>query len=457
MAVTNIHPIRTTLAKAIAYIMNPDKTEKGLYVSSYNCSEDFQKAANEFLTIRSCGSGKGTVLAQHIYQSFKGKEVTPELAIKIGEKLAKRFLKGKFQYIIATHINNNNIHNHIIFNNVSFEDLKTFEYTENRGGKSWENLRNISDEICREHGLSVIENPQKSKGKCYYEWQQDLLGKSWKSKLRSVIDEVIMESNNFDDFLEKIRSKNIECVYTPQNVIKIKFRMPNQERFTRGKTLGWYYDEPQIRKRIEQYIFLKTGISGRNVHTKIIDTSNEIFQTSKGLLNWAEIKNMQEVSRLINFLSTHQITSEQELESKAASTYNNRMIIVAQLNQTQGQIDNLSDQIKLLRMYKKYKPIYDGYRRNGMNKKYKKENASAIGKYESVVKNLMVLYPNKKLPNIESLERERTALITQRTELNETYKEIVAELKEIEFSRNSLNEYLKNIDKIHQKNNGVLE
>lgn len=457
MAVTNVHPIRTTLSKAIAYIMNPDKTEKGLYINSYNCSTDFEKAADEFLQIRSLGSGRGTVLAQHIYQSFHGKEVTPEQAIKIGEELAEKFLKGKFQYIIATHVDKDNIHNHIIFNNISFEDFKSFEYTENRGGNSWENLRNASDELCRENGISVIENPQENKGKCYYEWQQDTQGKSWKSKLRNAIDETIMQSDSFDDFLEKIRAKNIECVYTPQNVIKIKFRMEGQERFSRGRTLGWYYDEPQIRKRIEQYLFLKTGVSGRNVHTKIIDTSKGVFQTSKGLLNWAEIQNMQEVSRLINFLSTHQIHSEQELESRATSTYNNRMILVAQLNKTQGLIDDLSDRIKLLRAYKKYKPVYDGYRQSGLSKRYKKENASAIDKYENVVKNLTELYPDKKLPSIEALERERTALIAQRTEMNESYKRIIAELKEIEFAQTSLNEYLKTINQTKQRNNGTLE
>lgn len=457
MAVTNVHPIRTTLSKAIAYIMNPDKTEKGLYINSFNCSADFEKAAEEFMQIRFLGSGRGTVLAQHIYQSFHGKEVTPEQAIKIGEELAERFLKGKFQYIIATHVDKDNIHNHIIFNNISFEDYKSFEYTENRGGKSWENLRNASDELCRANGISVIENPQENKGKCYYEWQQDTQGKSWKSKLRNAIDETIMQSDSFDDFLEKIRAKNIECVYTPQNVIKIRFRMEGQERFSRGRTLGWYYDEPQIRKRIEQYLFLKTGVSGRNVHTKIIDTSKGVFQTSKGLLNWVEIKNMQEVSRLINFLSTHQIHSEQELESRATSTYNNRMIIVTQLNKTQSRIDDLSDRIKLLRAYKKYKPVYDGYRQSGLSKRYKKENASAIDKYESVVKNLTELYPDKKLPSIEALERERTALIEQRKEMNESYKRIIAELKEIEFAQTSLNEYLKTIDQTKQRNNGTLE
>ena len=303
----------------------------------------------------------------------------------------------------------------------------------------------------------MIENPQNNKGKCYYEWQQDSQGKSWKSKLRFAIDETIMESKSFDDFLDKIRAKNIECVYTPDKVIKIKFRMEGQERFTMGRTLGWYYDEPQIRKRIEQYLFLQSGVSKRKIHTKIIDTSGEVFQTSKGLLNWAEIKNMQEVSRLINFLSTQHIQSETELESKAVSTYNDRMIIVSTLNKTQGQIDDLSDRIKLLRAYKKYKPVYDGYKKSGASKKYKKENASAIEKYESVIRNLTELYPDKKLPSIEALERDRAALIAQRTEMNETYKRIVAELKEIEFAKTSINEYLRNIDNSHRRTNGELE
>lgn len=457
MAHTDIHPIRVTLHKAIAYIMKPEKTGDGLYVNSYGCSLDSKKATEEFLDIRSLGTGKGSVLAQHIHMSFLGNEVTPEQAMQLGEKLADKLLKGQYQYVIATHIDTNNIHCHIIFNNVSFEHFRTFETKENRGKNSYKNLQRESDEICRENGLSVIENSENGQGKCYYEWQQDKLGKSWKSKLRYAIDETIMQSESFDDFLKKIRAKDIECVYTPDNVIKIKFRMKGQERFARGKTLGWYYDEPQIRKRIEQYLFLKTGVSGRTYRTKIIDTSKEVFQTSKGLLNWAEIKNMQEVSRLINFLSTRNITSEQELENKATSTYNDRMILVASLNKIQSQIDDIYDRIKLLHTYKKYKPVYDGYRKSGMSQKYKKENSSAIQTYERVVKNLTELYPDKRLPNVEALERNRTALIEQRKQMNEKYKQIVTELKEIEYAQTSINEYMKNLDKSQQKKKDELE
>lgn len=345
MAHTDIHPIRTTLSAAIAYIMKPEKTANGLYVNSYGCSLDSKKAAKEFLNVRRQGTGLGNVLAQHMHISFAGDEVAPEEAMKLGEELAERYLKGQYQYVIATHIDTNNVHCHIVFNNVSFEHFRTFETKENRGKKSWKNLRKEGDEICKENGLSVIENPEMGKGKCYYEWQQDKFEKSWKSKLRYAIDETIMQSSDFEDFLKKMREKNIECIYTPQNHIKIKFRMTvqGQEKFARGKKLGWYYDEPQIRKRIEQYNLLKNGVSGRTYKTRIIDTSQEVFQTSKGLLHWADLENMKEASKLINFLTTHNLRSEQELNSTATATYNNRMILVSKLNQLQQQIDEKSD------------------------------------------------------------------------------------------------------------------
>lgn len=445
MATTRINSIKTTLSQSLNYILDPTKTSDGLYTDSYCCSIEPDEAANEFLSIRKMGTGRGNVLAQHIRQSFNGYEVTPEEALKLGKKLADKLLKGKYQYVIATHINTNNVHNHIIFNNVSYDNFKTFEYNENRGKNSYNNLRKISDDICKENGLTLIENPQLGKGKCYYEWQQDCLGKSWKSKLRYAIDETIMESDTFEEFLKNIRSKNIECVYAPDNVIKIKFRMPGQERFSRGKTLGWYYDVPQIKKRIEQYQFIKTGASGRMIRTKIIDTSTDTFKTSKGLLHWAEIENMKEASRLINFLTTHNLQSENDLNNTAVETYNKRMVLVGKLNQTQNKIQQMNEEIKMLRTYKKYKPYADELKKAASKKRYEKDNASELKKYRSIVSQLKEYYPNNVLPNLERIENERAELISSVKEMNEEYKKIISELHEAEFARQSIQEYINSI------------
>lgn len=445
MAVSSIHPIYSTSSRAVEYIINPDKTDNGLLTYSYAC--DIKNIDNDFQKVRNAGTGKGYVLAQHIHQSFQGKEVSPELALQCGIELADKFLKGNYQYVVATHINTNNIHNHIIFNNISFDNFRSFEYQDNRNKCAWKNLRQLNDEICKEHKLNVIINPQEKSGKCYYEWQQDYKGKSWKSKLRFAIDDAIMESSNFDDFLKKLESKDIECKYTPQNVIKIKFRMKGQERFARGRTLGWYYDEPQIRKRIEQYNLLKNGILDRTVKTNLINTNKDVFQTNKGLLRWAEVKNMKEVSKMINFLTTHNFSSEKDIENTQTSKYNDRMIIVQNLNKMQNKIDDLSDVIKILRTYKKYKGIHYEYTKAFNKIKYKKDHAVALNKYNDAVKKLVDLYPDKKIPNLENLEKEKSELLTEVKALNEEYKSIVQELEELEKARQTINDYVKNIDK----------
>lgn len=445
MAISGIHPIYSTSSRAVEYIINPDKTDNGLLTYSYAC--DIKNIDNDFQKVRNAGTGKGYVLAQHIHQSFQGKEVSPELALQCGIELADKFLKGNYQYVVATHINTNNIHNHIIFNNISFDNFRSFEYQDNRNKCAWKNLRKLNDEICKEHNLNVIINPQEKSGKCYYEWQQDCKGKSWKSKLRFAIDNAIMESSNFDDFLKKLESKDIECKYTPQNVIKIKFRMKGQERFARGRTIGWYYDEPQIRRRIEQYNLLKNGILDRTVKTNLINTNKDVFQTNKGLLRWAEVKNMKEVSKMINFLTTHNFSSEKDIENTQTSKYNDRMIIVQNLNKMQNKIDDLSDVIKILRTYKKYKGIHYEYTKAINKIKYKKDHAVALNKYNDAVKKLVDLYPDKKIPNLENLEKEKSKLLTEVKALNEEYKSIVQELEELEKARQTINDYVKNIDK----------
>lgn len=444
MAITSIHPIDATLEKSIGYITKDEKTNGGELVSAYACSGISEKATEQFLRTISQRTAKGKlkILAQHIHQSFEGMEVTPEQAHQIGIELADKFLQGKYQYVVATHVDTDNIHNHIIFNNVSFETRKSFESEQNRNKKSWKNLRKISDEICKEHGISIIEKPME-KGKCYYEWQKEKQGTSWKSKLRNIIDETIQESRDFDDLLRRLREKKVECVYTPQNKIKIKFRMPGQERFARGRTLGWYYDEPQLRKRIEQYRQVTAGKSGYKPRTKIIDTDKEIFQNSPGLLHWAEIQNMKEASKKINYLTTHGI-DKKSLNEQSILIYNQRTALINELTKTQKQIENLGDNIKLLRAYEKQKIAY--YSSRGT-----KNNAEIFKKYHSILKKLKEGFPDENYPDVKILEQERTELLAEFKELNKKYDDISSELKAVENAKQTLDEYVKKV-KSEQKN-----
>ncbi|MBQ8515057.1 MAG: relaxase/mobilization nuclease domain-containing protein [Ruminococcus sp.] len=454
MAATSLHPITATQARAIAYIINPDKTEEGMLVQSYMCSENPDEAERDFLRVQqTLGTGRSKILAQHLYQSFPHGEVTPEQAFEIGKQLADRLLKGQYQYVLAVHTDKEHLHCHIVFNNTNLENGKTFETLENRNKKSWKKLREFSDALCREHDLSVIENPEHGKGKSWYEWQQDRAGLSWKTKLKFELDNCIMASIDFEDFLRQCAARNIEAVYNPDNKVNLKFRMQGQEKFTRARTLGWYYEVPQIKRRIQNFQLLKTGQLANQPRTKIIDTSQDKFQAAKGLERWADIQNMKEASRVLNILAAHQISDQKELEATAITEQSRRMKIVSDLNQMQKEIDTLSDRIKLVHAYQKYKPVHDEYGRQSplFKKSYAKKFASDLQKFEDAKANLKAAYPDGKVPSAEVLTKRRTALIEQRNAKNDEYKSVTAELKELEYARQTVADYLKNERDVQQQ------
>ena len=192
MAVTKIHPIKSTLNKALSYICNPDKTDEKILISSYGCS--YETADLEFTFTLSQARQKGNNLAHHLIQSFAPGEVSYEEAHKIGQELADKVLGGKYEYVISTHIDKGHIHNHIIFCAVDFIDHHKY----NSNKQSYYQIRNESDRLCREHGLSVV-TPGQNKGKKYAEWDAERKGTSWKAKLKAVIDTTIPQAKDFED------------------------------------------------------------------------------------------------------------------------------------------------------------------------------------------------------------------------------------------------------------------
>ena len=150
MAVTKIHPIKSTLKKALDYIENPDKTDEKLFVSSYGCS--YETADIEFQMLLDQAYQKGNNLAHHLIQAFEPGETTAEQAHEIGMELEREILGGKYEFVLTTHIDRDHVHNHLIFNAVSFTDHK--HYHSNK--RSYHFIRRTSDRLCKEHGLSVI-------------------------------------------------------------------------------------------------------------------------------------------------------------------------------------------------------------------------------------------------------------------------------------------------------------
>src|SRR5699024_9902236 len=245
MAVTKIKPIRGTVNKALAYILDPAKTDDQLYVSSFGCAAS-DAAAKEFEWTRNLAAQQGMqmpkVIARHLIQSFDIGEVTPEMAHEIGKQFADEWLKGKYEYVIATHIDKGHCHNHIIFNAVNFVDYHA--YRSNK--QTYRQMRHLSDEICKEHGLSVIP-PSQSKGMSYKEYTEAKRGTSWKQKLKQTIDRCVITAKDYDEFLKMMQDAGYEIIAGKYN----SFRAEGQERFTRAKTIGENYTEDRIKERIQ--------------------------------------------------------------------------------------------------------------------------------------------------------------------------------------------------------------
>ncbi|WP_419566099.1 relaxase/mobilization nuclease domain-containing protein [Ruthenibacterium lactatiformans] len=420
MAVTKIHPIKSTLRKALDYIENPDKTDEKLFVSSYGCS--YETADIEFQMLLDQALKKGNNLAHHLIQAFEPGETTPEQAHEIGRQLADEVLGGKYPYVITTHIDKGHLHNHIIFCAVDMANQR--KYISNR--QSYAYIRRTNDRLCREHGLSVVM-PGKDKGKRYAEWDAQRKGKSWKAKLKTAIDAAIPQARDFDSFLRLMEAQGYEM----KRGKFISFRSPGQERFTRCKTLGVDYTEEAITRRIKGLAVdrgpkrkVEQGISLR------IEIENNIkAQQSAGYARWAKLYNLKQAAKALNFLTEHQIESYEGLESRLdeISTANDEA--AAALKAVERRLGEMALLIKQISTYKQTRPVALEYHRAKDKAAFRREHESQLILYEAAARALKEA-GMKKLPNLYALKAEYKKLDGERERLSEQYNEVKKELKE---------------------------
>ena len=420
MAVTKIHPIKSTLRKALDYIENPDKTDEKLFVSSYGCS--YETADIEFQMLLDQALKKGNNLAHHLIQAFEPGETTPEQAHEIGRQLADEVLGGKYPYVITTHIDKGHLHNHIIFCAVDMANQR--KYISNR--QSYAYIRRTNDRLCREHGLSVVM-PGKDKGKSYAEWDAQRKGKSWKAKLKTAIDAAIPQARDFDSFLRLMEAQGYEM----KRGKFISFRSPGQERFTRCKTLGVDYTEEAITRRIKGLAVdrgpkrkVEQGISLR------IEIENNIkAQQSAGYARWAKLYNLKQAAKALNFLTEHQIESYEGLESRLdeISTANDEA--AAALKAVERRLGEMALLIKQISTYKQTRPVALEYHRAKDKAAFRREHESQLILYEAAARALKEA-GMKKRPNLYALKAEYKKLDGERERLSEQYNEVKKELKE---------------------------
>ena len=413
MAVTKTHPIKSTLKKAIEYIIKLDKTDDSILVSSFCCTPE--TADMEFELTQKLANASGSNLARHIIQSFKPNETTPEQAHEIGMKLAESVLGGKYEFVLSTHVDKNNIHNHIIFNAVSFVDYK--KYHSNK--KTYNLIRRTSDRLCREYGLSTIE-AGKDKGKSYKEYTAEKNGTSWKAKLKRTIDTVIPRARDFDDFLRLMEQSGYEI----KKGKYISFRAAGQERYTRAKTLGGNYTAEAITDRIlNKSKIKKPSLNNGKQINLLIDIQNSIkAQESKGYEYWAKKYNLQNAAKTMSFLNTHGIGTYSELQSKIEELNSGFDKTADELKSVEKQIKDIHILRKNIMTYREMKPVYSAYKKAKNKAAFYEKHRREIMLYESAAEQLTASRTDGKLPTVDSLNNRLERLTEQKNHLYSEYK-----------------------------------
>lgn len=446
MAVTKIHPIKTTLKKAIDYICNGDKTDDEIYVTTHLCSRE--NAHKEFeLTKKQFGSRTKT-LAHHLIQSFVPEEVSFEEAHQVGIELCDKILEGKYEYVLATHIDKDHIHNHIIFNSIDVDEGKV--YYSYYG--SYMNIRNQSDKLCKEHNLSVIDQEiqkeineiRRRKFVNWYDWSEDKKGSSYKSRLQFDIDRTIKQSINWQDFLSKMES----CGYEIKIGKHIAFRSKNQQRFTRAKTIGVNYTEERIKERILN----KDKELGNIIDIK----NNEKAKSSKGYEHWATKHNLKTAASTLVEIRNKGFKSMEELERGISR-------ISIEKNELKREFDKLSWEQKRIKEVVKHIQIclskrehYEGYRRNPNDKIYMMMNRKDVEAYQMSYEEIDIFL--KQFPHLRhvmlgeikakscknlfrKLNEHSKELQAKQEEIIKRHSSLATQYDELEHLKNNMNEY----------------
>lgn len=437
MAVTKIKAIRGTLSKAIAYILNPEKTDEKLLVSSYGCASE--TAAREFEWTRRIAEQKGMnpvrIIARHVIQSFEIGEVTPELAHEIGKQFADEILGGKYEYVLTTHIDKDHVHNHLIFNAVDFVDYHAYKSYK----RIYYDMREVSDRLCKENGLSVIP-PSQNKGMSYKEYTEAKRGTSWKQKLKQTIDRLVITAKDYDDFLRLMQ----EAGYEIKPGKYISFRAEGQERFTRSKTIGENYTEERIKERIAGRTPRR---SQRQTTPKGISLIGDIQERirlidSKGYEHKAKLTILKEAARTLNYLTDNNLLQYADLEKKVEDVHSSYDRTGKELKGVEARLREVQPLIKNISNYQRLKPVYDAFQKAKDKPGFKAKHEAELVIFEAVRSTLLAMQGDEKLPSLKTLQAQQQRLLDEQQRLYDERAKLKKEVKQIETIKSNVDTFL---------------
>ena len=437
LAATRLIALHKNKGKSVAsclksrtdYAQNPDKTQQGELVSSYECSpltvdEEFMLSKRQY-KLATGRRQKNDVIAYQIRQSFKPGEITAEEANKVGYELAMRFTKGKYAFIVATHTDREHIHNHIIYNSTALDSTRKFRDFLLSGLA----VQRLSDLICLEHQLSVIEI------KPYRERQKRTLyppKESNRDKLCSVIDGILLNEKplDFEIFLQKLEQEGYEVKRGKHTSVK----GARQKRFIRFRTLGAGYSEDEIKAVI-------AGEAEHRPHQKqppkeqpfqlLVDIQGKMAEgKGEGYARWAKRYNLKEMSKTLIFLQENKIGSIEEMQERvnaATAQYHELGDSIKAAEQRMTEIAVLRAHIV---NYARTRPVYDAYRKAGYSKKFLEGHREQITLHKAA-KAAFDEVSLKKLPKVKELDAEYSALLSQKKAAYPAYRKARDEMQEL--------------------------
>ena len=405
------------------YDQQAEKTKDGELVSSYMCSPE--TAAKEFedskllyhqLTGRK-QPPKRDVIMYRVIQSFTPGEVSPEEANRIGYELAMKFTGGQHQFVVATHVDKKHIHTHIEFNSTNINCDGKFKNVKN----SYLVLRRLNDDLCRAHGLSVIEHP-KERTKPEGEASAIKYGVSFKEQLRQTIDRVLPVSSTFEDFLARMRAEGYEIKENKY----LEFRAPGQVRFTRSFRLGSNYTKEALQERSRNRGGYSTTAkkpvqrTGRKINLLIDIQAKMAAGKGGGYERWAKVFNLKEAAKTLNFLIDNNLTDYDELAMLVERTGNDFDTSSRRIKQLEGQMAEIAQLKTHIIRYSKTREVYAAYKKSRNKKQFRAEHADEIAQHEAAKRAFDAL-GGKPIPKVAQLSQQYAELLTEKQAEYEKY------------------------------------
>ena len=442
------------MSKAIAYILNPEKTDEKLLVSSYGCASE--TAAREFEWTRKIAEQKGMnpvrIIARHVIQSFEIGEVTPELAHEIGKQFADEILGGKYEYVLTTHIDKDHVHNHLIFNAVDFVDYHAYKSYK----RIYYDMREVSDRLCKENGLSVIP-PSQNKGMSYKEYTEAKRGTSWKQKLKQTIDRLVITAKDYDDFLRLMQ----EAGYETKTGKYISFRAEGQERFTRSKTIGENYTEERIKERIAGRTPRRSQRQATPKGISLIGDIQERIRLidSKGYEHKAKLTILKEAARTLNYLTDNNLLQYADLEKKVEDIDGSYDRTGKELKSVEARLREVQPLIKNISNYQRLKPVYDAFQKAKDKPGFKAKHEAELVIFEAARSTLLAMRGDEKLPSLKTLQAEQQRLLDEQQRLYDERAKLKQEARMIDTLKANVDDFLKPVSEREQeqKRNNQIE